>query len=261
MESLLATARKVARTDTTVLVTGESGTGKELLAHTLHELSDRHERPVVVVDCGAISPTLIESELFGHEKGAFTGAHSRKLGRLAQADGATVFLDEIGELPLDMQSKLLRFVQEKQLTPVGSVVARTVDVRIIAATNVDLRARVAEGRFREDLFHRLNVIRLHVPPLRERPDDILHLATIFLQQFAALYRRPAHHYTERAEAALAAYPWPGNVRELQNLVMTSVLFCDGPEVDVRDLQGFQAALAPGASAAPAVEPAATPGDA
>jgi diguanylate cyclase (GGDEF)-like protein len=245
MESLLATARKVARTDTTVLITGESGTGKEMVAHTLHELSGRREKPVVVVDCGAIAPTLIESELFGHEKGAFTGAHTRKPGRLAQAEGATVFLDEIGELPLDLQSKLLRFVQEKEFTPVGSVVARTVDVRIIAATNVDLRAKVAEGKFREDLFHRLNVVRLHVAPLRERKDDILHLATIFLQQFAALYRRPAHHFTERAEKALEAYPWPGNVRELQNLIMTSVLFCDAAEVDVPDLHGFQDAVRPG----------------
>ena len=245
MEFLLATVRKVAHTDTTVLITGESGTGKELLAHTLHELSARRDRPVVVVDCSSISPTLIESELFGHERGAFTGAHARKPGRLAQADGATVFLDEIGDLPLDLQSKLLRFVQEKQLTPVGGVAARKVDVRIIAATNVDLRARVAEGKFREDLFHRLNVVRLHVPPLRERKEDIVHLAGIFLQQFAALYRRPAHHFTARAETALEAYPWPGNVRELQNLMLTSVLFCDGPEVDVDDLQYLQAPLKAG----------------
>jgi diguanylate cyclase (GGDEF)-like protein len=255
MESLLATARKVARTDTTVLITGESGTGKEMMAHTVHELSERHDRPVVVVDCGAISPTLIESELFGHEKGAFTGAHTRKPGRLAQADGATVFLDEIGELPLDLQSKLLRFVQEKQFTPVGSVTARTVDVRIIAATNVDLRAKVAEGKFREDLFHRLNVVRLHVPPLRERREDIAHLANIFLQQFAALYRRPAHHFTARAESELEGYAWPGNVRELQNLVLTSVLFCDAPEVDVGDLHGFHgsgAPVVPGTLATPAI---------
>jgi DNA-binding NtrC family response regulator len=215
-----------------------------MFARTLHELSGRSERPLVVVDCGAMAPTLIESELFGHERGAFTGAHTRKQGRLARADGSTVFLDEIGDLPLDLQGKLLRFVQEKQFTPVGGVEVRKVDVRIIAATNVDLREKVAEGGFREDLFHRLNVIRLHVPPLRERRDDIEHLATIFLQQFAALYRRPAHHFTDRAMTALAAYPWPGNVRELQNLVMTSVLFCDGPEVDIADLQGFQAALGP-----------------
>jgi diguanylate cyclase (GGDEF)-like protein len=249
MEMLLATARKVARTDTTVLITGESGTGKEMLAHTLHELSNRHERSVVIVDCTAISPTLIESELFGHEKGAFTGALTRKPGRLAEADGATVFLDEIGDLPMDLQSKLLRFVQEKQFTPVGSVTPRRVDARIVAATNADLRARVAEGRFREDLFHRLNVVHLQVPPLRERREDIVHLANIFLQQFAALYRRPAHHFTERAEKELEAYPWPGNVRELQNLVLTTVLFCDGPEVDVADLQGLRTAAAGGAPAA------------
>jgi diguanylate cyclase (GGDEF)-like protein len=239
IELLLATARKVAHTDTTVLITGESGTGKELLATTLHELSGRHERPMVVVDCSAISPTLIESELFGHERGAFTGAHARKPGRFSQAAGSTVFLDEVGELPLDLQSKLLRFVQEKQFTPVGGVGARTVDVRIIAATNVDLRAKVAEGRFRPDLFHRLNVVRLHVAPLRERREDIVHLADIFLKQFAALYRRPAHHFTARAEEALEAYRWPGNVRELQNLVLTSVLFCEAPEVDIEDLQGLQ----------------------
>jgi diguanylate cyclase (GGDEF)-like protein len=239
MESLLLTTRRVARTDTTVLITGESGTGKEMLAHTLHELSPRRERPLVVVDCSVLSPTLIESELFGHERGAFTGAHARKPGRLLQAEEATLFLDEIGDLPLDLQSKLLRFVQEKQFTPVGGVSPRRVDVRILAATNVDLQSRVAQGRFREDLFHRLNVVRLNVPPLRERRDDILHLANVFLKQFAALYRRPAHHFTPRAERALDAYPWPGNVRELQNLVLTSVLFCDAAEVDVNDLQAFQ----------------------
>ena len=213
---------------------------------TLHELSGRHERPVVVVDCSAISPTLIESELFGHERGAFTGAHARKPGRFAQADGSTVFLDEIGDLPLDLQSKLLRFVQEKQFTPVGGVAAQTVDVRIIAATNVDLRAKVAEGRFRADLFHRLNVVRLHVPPLRERREDIVHLAGIFLKQFAALYRRPAHHFTARAEEALEAYRWPGNVRELQNLILTSVLFCEAAELDIEDLQGLHAPATAGA---------------
>jgi len=235
----------VSHTDATVLVTGESGTGKEMLASTLHALSDRRERDMVVVDCSAISPTLMESELFGHERGAFTGAHARQRGRLAQADGSTVFLDEIGDLPLDLQSKLLRFVQDKQLTPVGGVVPQTVDVRIIAATNVDLRAKVDEGRFRPDLFHRLNVVRLHVPPLRERREDITHLAGVFLKQFAALYRRPAHHFTARAEDALEAYDWPGNVRELQNMILTSVLFCDGPEVDVGDLDGLPALPARG----------------
>jgi diguanylate cyclase (GGDEF)-like protein len=255
MEALLATGRKVAHTDTTVLITGESGTGKEMLASTLHELSGRHERPMVVVDCSAIAPTLIESELFGHERGAFTGAHARKRGRLAQADGSTVFLDEIGDLPLDLQSKLLRFVQEKQFTPVGGVQPARVDVRIVAATNADLREKVAGGRFRADLFHRLNVVRLHVPPLRERPEDIVHLAGVFLKQFAALYRRPAHHFTPRAEAALEAYRWPGNVRELQNLILTSVLFCEGPEVDVEDLHGLAGTAGPeGAASGPASAP-------
>jgi diguanylate cyclase (GGDEF)-like protein len=260
IESLLATARKVAHTDTTVLITGESGTGKELLATTLHELSGRHERPLIVVDCSAISPTLIESELFGHERGAFTGAHARKPGRFSQADGSTVFLDEVGELPLDLQSKLLRFVQEKQFTPVGGLVAQRVDVRIIAATNVDLQAKVAEGRFRSDLFHRLNVVRLHVAPLRERREDIVHLADLFLKQFAALYRRPAHHFTARAEEALEAHPWPGNVRELQNVVLTSVLFCEAPEVDVEDLQGLHVPAGPGPARQP-VERASAPEDA
>ena len=248
MESVLFTARKVARTDTTVLITGESGTGKEMLAHTVHELSQRQERPFVVVDCGAISPALIESDLFGHERGAFTGAHIRKVGRLAQADGATVFLDEIGDIPLDLQGKLLRFVQEKQLTPVGGVVPRTVDVRIIAATNVDLRAKVAEGKFREDLFHRLNVVRLHVPPLRERSDDIVHLANLFLQQFSALYRRPAQRFSSRATETLQAYAWPGNVRELQNMVLTTVLFTEAPEIDAENLQGLQTDLSEGSPA-------------
>ncbi len=252
MEALLGTAHKVARTDTTILITGESGTGKEMLAHTLHELSERRERPMVVVDCSAISPTLIESELFGHEKGAFTGAHARNPGRLAQAHGATVFLDEIGDLPLDLQSKLLRFVQDKQFTPVGGVAARTVDARILAATNVDLRARVAQGRFREDLFHRLNVVRLHVPALRERQDDVLHLARLFLKQFATMYRRPAHHFTPEAERALLKHSWPGNVRELQNVVLTSALFCEHAEVDVADLQLHrEAAAGAPASASPA----------
>jgi diguanylate cyclase (GGDEF)-like protein len=259
IESVLATARKVAHTDTTVLITGESGTGKEMLASTLHELSGRHERAMVVVDCSAISPTLIESELFGHERGAFTGAHARKRGRFAEADRSTVFLDEVGDLPLDLQSKLLRFVQDKQLTPVGGVTPQTLDVRIIAATNADLEARVAEGRFRPDLFHRLNVVRLHVPPLRERREDIVHLANVFLKQFAALYRRPAHHFTTRAEEALEAYAWPGNVRELQNLVLTSVLFCEAPEVDVEDLQGLPLSAGAGAVPGPASIPRPVPG--
>jgi hydrogenase-4 transcriptional activator len=248
MESVLLTACKVAGTDATILITGKSGTGKELLAHTVHELSSRHDRPFVVVDCSAIAPSLLESDLFGHERGAFTGAHGRKVGRLTLADGATVFLDEIGDIPLELQSKLLRFVQEKQLTPVGGVAPVRVDVRIIAATNSDLRAKVAEGTFREDLFHRLNVVRLELPPLRERRQDIVHLARLFLQQFSALYRRPAQRFTPRAEEVLLSYAWPGNVRELQNVVLTTVLFNDAPEVDVEGLRGLDAGPLPAATA-------------
>jgi DNA-binding NtrC family response regulator len=173
MREVLHTARRVAATDVTVLITGDSGTGKELLARTIHQLGDRRDRPLIVVDCGAIAESLIDSELFGHEKGAFTGAERRKIGRLAQADGATIFLDEIGELPVDVQSKLLRFVQEKQVRPVGGAQAVDVDARIIAATNVDLAEQVRAGRFREDLYHRLNVVHLHLPQLRRRRDDIV----------------------------------------------------------------------------------------
>ena len=200
MESLLATARKVAHTDTTVLITGESGTGKEMLAHTLHELSGRHERPMVVVDCSAISPTLIESELFGHERGAFTGAHAAQAGtvRPGRRRHRVPGRDRRPAAGPAEQAPAVRPGEAVHAGGRGRCRAE-VDVRIIAATNVDLRAKVAEGRFREDLFHRLNVVRLHVPPLRERREDIVHLAGIFLKQFAALYRRPAHHFTARAE--------------------------------------------------------------
>jgi len=204
---LLATTRKVARTDATVLITGESGTGKEMLASVLHELSARHEKPLVVVDCSAIAPTLIESELFGHERGAFTGAHAGSSAGWRRPT-APHLPDEVGDLPLDLQSKLLRFVQEKQFTPLGSVVTHTVDVRIVAATNADLRSKVAEGRFREDLFHRLNVVRLHVRRSESAVKTFLHLANVFLKQFRRPLPRPAHRFTPAAEQALEAYAWP-----------------------------------------------------
>ena len=172
-----------------MLVTGESGTGKEMLAHALHSLSPRHAKPLAIVDCGAIPASLMDSELFGRERGAFTGAERRSAGRLAQADGGTVFLDEIGELPLEVQAKLLRFVQERTVTLVGGTTVQTIDVRIIAATNRDLEEDVRAGRFREDLFHRLNVVRLRMPPLRERRDDILLLARHFLDVFAMQYQQ------------------------------------------------------------------------
>ena len=235
MEEAIATARRVAPTDATVLITGESGTGKELLARTVHELSARRDRPFVIVDCGSIAATLIESELFGHEKGAFTGAQGRRRGQLAEADTGTVFLDEIGELPLEVQSKLLRFVQEKQFSLVGGSQTRRVDVRIVAATNRDLAREVAAGRFREDLYYRLNVVRIEVPALRQRPDDILHLARHFLDMFTVQYQKNVRRFTPGAENDLVRYSWPGNVRELQNRIMQAVILCDGDELDAGDL--------------------------
>jgi diguanylate cyclase (GGDEF)-like protein len=230
MEALLATTRRVAATEATILITGESGTGKELLARTIHELSPRKDRPLVVVDCSAIATSLIDSELFGHERGAYTGAQDRRIGRLTEADGATVLLDEIGELPLEVQSKLLRFVQEKQVTPVGGTRPRSVDVRVIAATNRDLSQKVSDGLFREDLYYRLNVVRLEVPPLRERPDDILHLANHYLQTYAALYKKTVRKFVSGTEELLLRHTWPGNVRELQNRIMQAVILCDGEEL-------------------------------
>ncbi|MDH4063443.1 MAG: sigma 54-interacting transcriptional regulator [Acidobacteriota bacterium] len=235
MGLLLDRARRVAATETTVLITGESGTGKEMLAQTLHRLSRRRTKPFVIVDCGAIPATLIDSELFGHERGAFTGAHQRSPGRLAQANGGTLFLDEIGELPLDLQSRLLRFVQEKTISTVGGGAARKVDVRIIAATNRRLEAEVRAGRFREDLFYRLNVVRLHVPPLRERPEDVRLLAQHFARANAAEQRKVVLGFSAAAERRLVEHSWPGNVRELQNTVLQAVVLAEGEELQAEDL--------------------------
>jgi transcriptional regulator with GAF, ATPase, and Fis domain len=236
MADLLARARRVAATDATVLVTGESGTGKEMLAQSVHHLSGRRARPFVIVDCGAIPATLIDSELFGHERGAFTGAQQRASGRLAMADGGTVFLDEIGELPLDVQSRLLRFVQEKTISAVGGTRARKVDVRIIAATNRRLEEEVRAGRFREDLFYRLNVVRLHVPPLRERPEDIRLLAEHFASAAAADHGKPLRGFTAEAERRLTSHDWPGNIRELQNTILQAVVLAEGDRLGEPDLK-------------------------
>lgn len=240
MEDLLVTAHRVADTDATVLILGESGTGKEMLAQTIHHMSNRRNRPLVIVDCGAIPSTLIESELFGHERGAFTGALQKSLGRLAQADGGTVLLDEIGELPLEVQSKLLRFVQEKHFTSVGSSVLRRVDVRVLAATNRDLASEVVAGRFRGDLFHRLNVIPLSIPPLRERAEDVLELARHFLEVFAPKYQKAVRAFGPGVEDALLRYEWPGNVRELQNRMMRAVIMSSGETLTL-DMLGLPAA--------------------
>lgn len=235
MERVVSTARRVAPTDATVLIMGESGTGKELLARSIHELSPRHNRPFVVVDCGAIAASLADSELFGRERGAYTGAEERRAGRLVEADGGTVLLDEIGELPLEVQTKLLRFAQEKQVTAVGGTKPQRVDVRILAATNRDLGAEVAAGRFRADLYHRLNVVRLIVPPLRERPDDILYLAVHFLKTFSTLHGKKVRRLTPEGEALLLRDDWRGNVRELQNRLMQAVILCEGEELGPAEL--------------------------
>ncbi|MGB5830839.1 MAG: sigma-54 dependent transcriptional regulator, partial [Thiohalocapsa sp.] len=235
MKSLLEGVLRVAPSDATVLIAGESGSGKEGIARTLHDNSERFAKPYVAVDCGAISPNLLESELFGHVKGAYTGAGSSTVGRVRQAEGGTLFLDEIGELPLDLQAKLLRFIENKEVTAVGASQPRKVDLRIVAATNRDLPLEVAEGRFRQDLYYRLNVVALKVPPLRERPADILPLAQYFVGKFALQYGPACRRLGQTAEELLLGYSWPGNVRELRNLLHRAVLMTSGNEICAADL--------------------------
>jgi two-component system response regulator AtoC len=223
MREVFATVDQVAPADATVLLRGETGTGKELVARAIHRRSRRAERPFVAVNCTAIPKDLMESEFFGHERGAFTGAAARRLGRFEQADGSTLFLDEVGDLELGIQAKLLRVLQEQEITRVGGQDAVRVDVRIVAATNRDLEALVQDGRFRDDLYYRLNVIPIRLPPLRERPGDLPTLLQHFLGSFAARYGRPAPIAPPELLAAASAYPWPGNVRELRNLCERAVL--------------------------------------
>ncbi|HHJ38026.1 MAG: hypothetical protein AXA67_01635 [Methylothermaceae bacteria B42] len=236
LQSVLETIKTVAPTDVTVLITGESGTGKEVMARTLHEHSLRQDNPFITVDCGAIAPTLLEAELFGHVKGAYTGADSASEGRIMQANGGTLFLDEIGELPLDVQAKLLRFVQEKEITPVGGGKTRNVDVRIVAATNRNLFQEVAKGRFRQDLYYRLQVVTVTVPPLRERPDDILPLARFFVEKFALQYGKAKLRLAPDTESLLLAHSWPGNVRELHNTLLRAVVMAQSEIIAPTDLQ-------------------------
>jgi transcriptional regulator with GAF, ATPase, and Fis domain len=220
----------VAATDATVLVLGETGTGKELVAREIHAASRRRDHSIIKVNCAAIPQNLIESELFGHEKGAFTGATSRREGRFALADGGTLFLDEVGELPLEIQAKLLRVLQEGEFEPVGSDRTRRVDVRLIAATNRDLAGEVRAGRFREDLFYRLHVFPLHVPPLRERGDDVYRLAEVFLRRFSQTHGLPRKRIDPKECRLLREHSWPGNVRELQNAIERALIVSgrDGP---------------------------------
>lgn len=235
LADVFRTIDKVAPTDSTVLVTGESGTGKELLVRALHRQSRRRDKPFVPINCGAIPKELLESELFGHEKGAFTHAIRSRPGRFESADGGTVFLDEIGDMDLLLQVKILRVLQEREIERVGGQGAKKVDVRIIAATNRNLEDEVAAGRFREDLFYRLNVIPLHLPPLRERADDVFLLADYFLRRFCGLKQRPLLEFSPDAQKALEAYPWPGNVRELENLAERLSILCDDNVVQLYDL--------------------------
>jgi Nif-specific regulatory protein len=221
--------RKVAPSRASVLLLGESGTGKTLIARIIHEASPRAHFPFVKLNCAALPENLLESELFGFEKGAFTGATQAKAGRIEDADGGTLFLDEIGEVPLLLQTKLLRFIQERQFERLGSSRTLTVDVRIVAATNRDLEEAVAEGRFREDLYYRLNVFPIRVPPLRDRTDDITVLLEHFLAKFSQEYGKPLR-LTPRARGALVRYGWPGNVREMENMVERLAILADGPEI-------------------------------
>jgi two-component system response regulator HydG len=223
MERLLDTVAQVAPSEATILIVGESGTGKELIAGAIHHNSHRKERPLVKMNCAAVTETLLESELFGHEKGAFTGAYKRKEGRFVQADGGTLFLDEVSEMSLAMQAKLLRVLQEMEITRVGGEAPLKVDVRMVAATNKDLTQEIDAGRFREDLFYRLNVVSLRMPPLRERHEDIPLLAQHFLTHFAEKNQKPVKGFTPQAMDRLLKYDWPGNVRELMNAVERSVV--------------------------------------
>ena len=227
---------KAAQTDATVLLHGETGTGKGLLARAIHVNSARREAPFVHVDCTTLPAALVESELFGHERGAYTGADSRVLGKVEAANGGTLFLDEIGELPLPLQGKLLRFVQDRQFERVGGRETLTADVRLVAATNRDLEAMAAQGQFRSDLFFRLRVVEIVIPALRERGgDDITDLAEHFVQQFARRYRKGPLRLSDSARLALVTYAWPGNVRELENTIERAVVLASGPTIGGKDL--------------------------
>jgi two-component system, NtrC family, response regulator AlgB len=235
MAQVLEEARRVADTDASVLILGESGTGKGVLARALHQWGPRKRGQLVTINCPSLSAELLESELFGHTKGAYTGATESTQGRVAQADGGTLFLDEIGDFPLGLQPKLLRFLQDKEYERIGDASTRRADVRIVAATNRDLDAMVAEGSFRQDLLYRLNVITLRMPPLRERGEDLIAIAERCLLTFARSYRRPARGLSEAAKASLRAYRWPGNVRELRNVIERAVILAKDAELQPSDL--------------------------
>jgi DNA-binding NtrC family response regulator len=236
MRSIFGTIHKVAETDLTVLVRGESGTGKELVAQALHEHSARKNRPFVAVNCAAISAELVESELFGHEKGAFTGADAKRAGRFETADGGTIFLDEIGDMAPATQAKVLRVLQERSFERVGGTQPIEVDVRVVAATHRDLEAEVEAGRFREDLYYRLKVVEIQMPALRDRPEDLPALSDRFLEQVAERLDRPIRKLAPSALAALTRHTWPGNVRELRNVIEQAAVLAAGDEIECDDIQ-------------------------
>ncbi len=231
MVNLFDHLRKIAPTDATVLVLGETGTGKELVARSIHHYSRRLDNPLISVNCAAIPETLIESELFGYEKGAFTGANTNRTGLIEAADGGTLFLDEIGELPMEAQARLLRFIQEGEIRRIGSVESRKVNVRLICATHRDLQTLTGEGKFRQDLYYRINVMRLALPPLRERGKDILELAEFILERRARELEKQARHFSPKAIQAITTYTWPGNVRELENAVERALILSEADEID------------------------------
>lgn len=236
MAGIRKTVEKVATTDATVLITGENGTGKDVLAGEIHRMSLRALKPMVCVDAGALTETLFESELFGHVKGAFTDAHSDHKGKFEQADGGTLFLDEIGNIPLHLQAKLLRALQNRTITRVGDTKAIPVDIRLICATNKDLEKMVREGEFREDLYYRINTMHLHLPALRERTDEILPLAEMFIEKYAVRYRRTVTGMTSDAIEKLVSHRWSGNIRELQNCIEKAVILSDSEKLTDIDIQ-------------------------
>ena len=236
LREVFRTVEKVAPTGVNVLVTGETGTGKELIAHELHARSQRASGPFVTINCGAIPENLLESELFGHIKGAFTGASATREGKFQAANGGTIFLDEIGEMPLNLQVKLLRVLQERTITKVGATSSERVDIRVVAATNRDLDAAVRSGEFREDLFYRLNVVMLRLPPLRERGNDVVVVARYLLQKIADELNLPPKDLTEEAQSAMLAYAWPGNIRQLENRLKKALVLSDGQRLDAADLE-------------------------
>ena len=236
MKNIRKTLEKIAPTDATILITGENGTGKDVLAREIHARSLRGDKPIVAVDAGAITETLFESELFGHVKGAFTDAHTDHEGKFEQADGGTLFLDEIGNIPLHLQAKLLRAIQSRSIVRVGGSEAIPVNIRLICATNMDLEALVREGRFREDLYYRINTVHIAIPPLRDRKEDIVPLSQIFLSRFAQKYHRPITGISDAAAAALRDNHWSGNIRELQNSIEKAVILSEGTILTENDLQ-------------------------